>query len=100
MNGSDTTYIVSWMSLGDPVIVISKFRDQTKSLKMHLFLCALVGTLILNLFIYKCINEQNRASIITIKLIIGMCCAVIAMCIAGGIEIWRQKKCHSGMSEE
>ena len=24
-----------------------------------------------------------------------MCCAVVAMCIAGGVEIWRQNECNS-----
>jgi hypothetical protein len=48
------------------------------------------------MFVYKHLDERNRASIITAKLIIGMCCACVTMCIAGGVEILRQQKCHSG----
>jgi acid phosphatase family membrane protein YuiD len=56
----------------------------------------LVGTLILNIFIYKYLDAQNRAVIITAKFTIGMCFAVITMCIAGGVEMLRQNRCSTG----
>ncbi|CAF1137149.1 unnamed protein product [Rotaria sordida] len=65
---------ISWMSLGDSVTII-------------------ISVMILIKFVYKYMDIQNRTMIIKIKLIIGMILASLTMCIAGIIEIFRQKHC-------
>ncbi|CAF0976439.1 unnamed protein product [Rotaria sp. Silwood1] len=65
---------ISWMSLGDSITII-------------------ISVIILTIFIYKYMDTQNRTMTIKIKLIIGMILAALTMCIAGIIEIIRQKYC-------
>lgn len=50
------------------------------------------------MFVYKCINARNRAVSIVMKFIVGMIFACITMCIAGSIEILREKDCFNNIS--
>ena len=52
-----------------------------------------MGILILHGFVYKYLHIRDRSLTIATKFIISMCLAVIAMCIAGGVEILRQHCC-------
>ncbi|CAF2742258.1 unnamed protein product [Rotaria sp. Silwood2] len=65
---------ISWMSLGDSVTII-------------------ISVIILTTFVYKYMDAQNRTMTIKIKLIIGIILASLTMCIAGIVEIIRQKHC-------
>ncbi|CAF1244094.1 unnamed protein product [Rotaria sordida] len=65
---------VIWLSLGDQIIII-------------------VTIFFLNTFVYKRLEASGRSFSIRSRIVIGLIAASISMCIAGTIEIFRQKTC-------
>ena len=61
-----------------------------------LFSSESVGILILNVCVYKYLENRNRSLSIATKFLLGMCFALASMCVAGIVEIFRQKQCTSG----
>lgn len=98
MHGSNSKHMVSWMTLGDPITVVSKYYiliNVRNSFKINKFIFHLVGILIFNKFIYKYLEGCNRETLIVTKFIIGMYFALFSMCAAGTVEIFRQDQCDS-----
>ena len=60
----------------------------------------IVTLLILNIFLYKYLVKQQRLPTIATKFVIGMCLAVITMCVAGSVEIFRQRQWTIGRMRE
>ena len=60
----------------------------------------IVTLLILNMFLYKYLVKQQRLPTIATKFVIGMCLAVITMCVAGSVEIFRQRQWTIGRMRE
>ncbi|CAF1488783.1 unnamed protein product [Adineta steineri] len=67
---------VIWLSLGDQMIII-------------------LAIFFLNTFVYKRLEASGRSISIRTRIIIGMISATIAMCMAGTVELFRQKLCDS-----
>ncbi|UJR14008.1 hypothetical protein I4U23_001008 [Adineta vaga] len=67
---------VIWLSLGDQMIII-------------------VAIFFLNTFVYKRLEASGRSISIRSRITFGMISATIAMCLAGTVEIYRQKLCDS-----
>ncbi|CAF1541779.1 unnamed protein product [Adineta ricciae] len=67
---------VIWLSLGDQIIII-------------------VAIFFLNTFVYKRLRASGRSISIRFRITIGMMSAALAMCMAGTVEIFRQKLCDS-----
>lgn len=82
--------LVAWVSLADPITIISKLIALSMLLLSITFLCQLVGILILQVLIYKRWDAQNKHMSIVTKILIGMAFGCIAMCLAGSVEIARQ----------
>lgn len=51
------------------------------------------GILMLNIFLYKFLDNRNRSLSIKTKLLLGMICAFISMCLAGSVEVIRESRC-------
>ncbi len=49
----------------------------------------------LNTFVYKRLEASGRSFSIRSRIFIGMFSATVAMCIAGTVEVFRQKACDS-----
>ena len=62
----------------------------------------LVGVIILNKFVYKCLLKQRKSLTIGIKFVISMCFAVVVMLVAGSTEVLRQRLCppRGGVSDD
>ena len=45
------------------------------------------------MFVYKRFKTENPVKLLTQKFVIGMCFACLTMCVAGVVEIVRQKEC-------
>lgn len=54
--------------------------------------------MILNMFLYKCVDARNRSLSVTIKFVIGMCFAVLCMLIAGTIQTYTSDECINAHS--
>ncbi|CAF1932517.1 unnamed protein product [Rotaria magnacalcarata] len=67
---------VIWLSLGDQIIII-------------------ITIFFLNAFVYKRLESSGRSFSIKSRMIIGMISATLAMCMAGTLEIFRQKTCDT-----
>ncbi|CAF1102360.1 unnamed protein product [Rotaria sp. Silwood1] len=67
---------VIWLSLGDQIIII-------------------VTIFFLNTFVYKRLEASGRSISIRSRIIIGLMSASLSMCIAGTVEIFRQKTCDT-----
>jgi hypothetical protein len=89
MSGEDDNKI-TFMWLGDPVTIISKFISCFNIRNNYV---TLVGILIFNLFIYKCMDVRHKSLTIATKFVIGMCFSIATMCIAGTVEVFRQEGC-------
>lgn len=55
----------------------------------------LVSIFVLNTFVYKRLHASGRTFPIRSRIVIGMISATLAMCMAGVVEIFRQKTCLS-----
>ena len=64
--------------------------DQRSSLLVTIF--------VLNTFVYKRLYASGRTFPIRSRIVIGMISATLAMCMAGVVEIFRQKTCLSSLT--
>ena len=88
---------VVWLSLGNQIIIIGLFCiDSLHSYhyllidyRMKLSLYYLVLISILNLFVYKRFRDSGRSFSIKKRIIFGLISAVVAMLIAGTVELVR-----------
>ncbi|CAF4175102.1 unnamed protein product [Rotaria sp. Silwood2] len=67
---------VIWLSLCDQIIII-------------------VTIFFLNTFVYKRLEASGRSFSIRSRIVIGLISASLSMCIAGTVEIFRQKRCDT-----
>ena len=98
LNQTNTQVFTSWMSLGDTVSIVSELYLFSSKISNFQFNILVVLT-IMNLFVYKRLNHRHPLRSIRVKLIIGMVFASLSMCMAGTLEILRQKHCLSGSIE-
>lgn len=88
----------------DPMIVCTSsftvIRKCRLILDVYVLLYNLVGVVILNVFIYKFLQARNRSLTIATKFVIGMCFALLTMCITAGIEYLRQYECPENITSE
>ncbi len=89
---------IIWLSLGDQLIIIGKYHQiQNKTLPYanQISLICLVSIFLLNTFVYKRLAASGRSFSIRSRIVIGMIAATLAMCMAGTVEIFRQKSCDT-----
>jgi hypothetical protein len=87
---------IVWLSLTDEVIIIRTYSLDRKMIEIRVFFLLLLVTIfILNTCVYKHLYTKNRPFSMKVRIIIGMICATLSMCITGVIEIVRQKRCDS-----
>jgi dipeptide/tripeptide permease len=98
---NDTVHYVPiiWLAVSDQLIVLSKFNQTrnktlpTSTRYQYLLLFYLVAIIFLNTFVYKRLEASGRSISIRTRIVIGMISAVVAMCMAGTVEIFRQYIC-------
>lgn len=92
---SDTRRMpVAWLSLTDQVVIIRMYNYKIFKINNHYFVLIVI-IFILNTCVYKRLRNDNESFAIKWRFIIGMTTAILSMCLAGVVEIFRQQKCET-----